>query len=73
MNFHFKKFISYKERIQYIGKQEDNANDYATGRVSSSMQETPNTMIRTNRKMINNCIFHYIIFIIFYFVIIYYI
>ena len=48
------ELVQAKERIQDIGKQEDNANDYATGRVSSSMQETPNTMIRTNRKMINN-------------------
>ena len=48
------ELVHAKERIQDIGKQEDNANDYATGRVSSSMQETPNTMIRTNRKMINN-------------------
>lgn len=48
------ELVQAKEKIQDIGKQEDNANDYATGRVSSSMQETPNTMITTNRKMINN-------------------
>ena len=48
------ELVQAKEKIQDIGKQEDNAYDYATGQVSSSMQETPNTMINTNKKMINN-------------------
>ena len=38
------ELVQAKEKIQDIGKQEDNANDYATGQVSSSMHEVPNTI-----------------------------